>query len=101
MLVEATHILPKHLLRHRLRFTDTRIDEADRGLSLKSMPVSLVLPSHRGKSYLFNFIDTPGKTARAPRVHVWALGNRKHVTVLLVTVAFAAVLVAAYGDGAC
>ena len=43
-----------------VRFTDTRSDEQERGVSIKSTPVSLVLPDTRGKSYLINLIDTPG-----------------------------------------
>ncbi len=29
-------------------------------MSIKSMPVTLVLPDLRGKSFLFNIFDTPG-----------------------------------------
>ena len=29
-------------------------------MSIKSSPLTLVLPDSRGKSYLFNLIDTPG-----------------------------------------
>lgn len=43
-----------------MRYTDTRKDEQERALSIKSCPVSLVLESTRGKSYLCNLIDTPG-----------------------------------------
>ena len=32
-----------------------------RGLSIKSVPVSLVLPDTKGKSFLVNVFDTPGK----------------------------------------
>ena len=42
------------------RYTDTRLDERERGVSLKSMPVSYILPDSRGKSHLLNVIDTPG-----------------------------------------
>lgn len=42
------------------RFTDIRLDEQERGISVKANPVSLVLPSTRDKSYLINVIDTPG-----------------------------------------
>ena len=31
-----------------------------RGLSIKSVPVSLVLPDTKGKSFLVNVYDTPG-----------------------------------------
>jgi U5 small nuclear ribonucleoprotein component len=32
----------------------------ERGLSIKSTPMSLVLPNLLGKSYLVNLMDTPG-----------------------------------------
>lgn len=34
---------------------------AQRGVGIKSTPVTMVLPDSRGKSYLFNIMDTPGK----------------------------------------
>lgn len=43
-----------------VRYTDTRVDEQQRGLSVKSCPVSMVLESTSGKSYLLNLIDCPG-----------------------------------------
>eukprot|EP01132_Coremiostelium_polycephalum_P006280 gene6280-7825_t len=43
-----------------MRYTDTRKDEQERGLSIKSTPMSLVLQNSNGKSYLCNIIDTPG-----------------------------------------
>lgn len=45
-----------------VRYTDTRKDEQDRELSVKATPVSLVLQSTRGKSYLINLLDCPGHT---------------------------------------
>ena len=42
------------------RYTDSRVDEQKRGLSIKSAPVSLLLQSSTEKHYLFNLIDTPG-----------------------------------------
>jgi U5 small nuclear ribonucleoprotein component len=42
------------------RYTDTRLDERERGISTKSMALSYMLPDSRGKSYLINLIDTPG-----------------------------------------
>lgn len=42
------------------KYTDTRIDEQERQLSVKCQPMSLVLPALSGKSYLINFMDTPG-----------------------------------------
>lgn len=58
--VEQTHPhlrINPHLA---LRYTDTRFDEQKRQLSIKSCPVSLVLPSSTGKHFLLNLIDTPG-----------------------------------------
>ena len=42
------------------RYTDTRKDEQERGLSIKAVPMALVMPTIAGKSYLINAIDTPG-----------------------------------------
>jgi len=43
-----------------LRYTDTLFTEQERGVSIKSMPVTLVQQDIRGKSYLVNIFDTPG-----------------------------------------
>jgi 116 kDa U5 small nuclear ribonucleoprotein component len=43
-----------------VRYTDARKDEQQRGVSVKTTPVSLVLPSTEGKSYLLSVLDTPG-----------------------------------------
>jgi len=43
-----------------IRYTDSRVDEQARQLSVKSCPVSLVLPNTSGKHYLMNLIDCPG-----------------------------------------
>ncbi|OQR98149.1 U5 small nuclear ribonucleoprotein component [Achlya hypogyna] len=42
------------------RYTDTRMDEQARKVSIKSTPVSLVLPASNGKSFIMNIIDCPG-----------------------------------------
>ncbi|UOH80949.1 hypothetical protein LQV05_003610 [Cryptococcus neoformans] len=42
------------------RYTDTHILSRARGISVKSGPMSLVLPNSKGKSNLINIIDTPG-----------------------------------------
>ncbi|KAF3788960.1 U5 small nuclear ribonucleoprotein component [Nymphaea thermarum] len=62
MLVEQTHHIStfdpdseKHM-----RYTDTRIDEQERRISIKAVPMSLVLEDGNGKSYLCNIMDTPG-----------------------------------------
>ncbi|XP_020267278.1 110 kDa U5 small nuclear ribonucleoprotein component CLO [Asparagus officinalis] len=62
MLVEQTHKISTfdtERERH-VRFTDTRIDEQERRISIKSVPMSLVLEDSNGKSYLCNVMDTPG-----------------------------------------
>ncbi|CAI5476923.1 unnamed protein product [Closterium sp. Yama58-4] len=43
-----------------MRFTDTRVDEQQRMISIKAVPMSLVLEDSAGKSYLCNVVDTPG-----------------------------------------
>ena len=43
-----------------IKYLDNREDEQKRKISLKSSPISLVLQNSEGKSFLFNFIDTPG-----------------------------------------
>ncbi|KAL6331552.1 hypothetical protein AAG906_011492 [Vitis piasezkii] len=62
MLVEQTHHIStfdsnseKHM-----RYTDTRIDEQERRISIKAVPMSLVLEDSNSKSYLCNIMDTPG-----------------------------------------
>uniref|UniRef100_A0A383VQF5 SNU114 homolog n=1 Tax=Tetradesmus obliquus TaxID=3088 RepID=A0A383VQF5_TETOB len=64
MLVEQTHDVAALGIRNStgkpLRFTDTRVDEQARGISIKAMPMSLVLEGGSGKSYLVNLIDCPG-----------------------------------------
>ena len=42
------------------RFSDARVDEQARGVSVKATPLSLVLPDSRGKSMLINVVDAPG-----------------------------------------
>ena len=62
MLVEQTHEV-RHEWRNNerpMRFTDTRLDEQQRAVSLKMVPMSLLLESSTGKSLLMNLIDTPG-----------------------------------------
>jgi 116 kDa U5 small nuclear ribonucleoprotein component len=67
MLVMQTHDLQDRLDRkigrrrdEQLRYTDTHLLERERGLSIKSAPMSLVMQGTRGKSHLFNILDTPG-----------------------------------------
>lgn len=67
MLVLETHDITDRLEKkigkkrdEQLRYTDVQLLERERGLSVKSAPMSLVLQSTKGKSHLFNIIDTPG-----------------------------------------
>jgi 116 kDa U5 small nuclear ribonucleoprotein component len=43
-----------------IRYTDSRQDEQDRGITIKASSMSLVLQDSKDKSYLFNIMDTPG-----------------------------------------
>jgi len=49
-----------YLLHTDGRYCDTRIDEQERGLSIKCTPVAIPLQSSKGKTHLFNVVDTPG-----------------------------------------
>ena len=67
MLVLQTHDINDKLERktgrkrdEQLRYTDVHILERERGLSIKSSPMSLILQGTRGKSHLMNILDTPG-----------------------------------------
>ncbi|QDS68134.1 hypothetical protein FKW77_010274 [Venturia effusa] len=67
MLVLETHDIQDKLDKKRgkkreeqLRYTDTHFLERERGVSIKAAPMSLVLQSTKGKSHLFNIMDTPG-----------------------------------------
>lgn len=59
LLIQETHVQNWDLSKE-YRYTDCRVDEQERGISIKSNPMSLILQSSKDKSYLFNFIDTPG-----------------------------------------
>lgn len=67
MLVTQTHDLTERLDKRtgrrreeQLRYTDVHFLERERGVSIKSAPMSLLLQGTKGKSHLFNIIDTPG-----------------------------------------
>lgn len=67
MLVTQTHDINDRLEKRigrvreeQLRYTDVHQLERERGLSIKATPMSLLLQSTKGKSHLFNIIDTPG-----------------------------------------
>jgi U5 small nuclear ribonucleoprotein component len=59
MLVSETH--EKNLnIDIQERYTDTHLLERARGVSIKSMPMTLVMQDTKDISYLLNVIDTPG-----------------------------------------
>ena len=67
MLVLQTHDINERLEKRtgrnrdeQLRYTDVHILERARGLSIKCAPMTLILQGTRGKSHLFNILDTPG-----------------------------------------
>ena len=43
-----------------MNYTDTLFTERERGVGIKSTPVTFNLPDSKGKSYLMNVLDTPG-----------------------------------------
>ncbi|TPX45586.1 hypothetical protein SeMB42_g03945 [Synchytrium endobioticum] len=59
MLVAQTHDMSWEVESGE-RYTDIHELERDRGVSMKSMPMSFVLQDLKGKSHLLNVIDTPG-----------------------------------------
>ncbi|KAI9288868.1 P-loop containing nucleoside triphosphate hydrolase protein [Umbelopsis sp. AD052] len=59
MLIAETHDIPVNPEKPE-RYTDTHTLERERGISIKSMPMSLVMQNVKGKSYLLNVLDTPG-----------------------------------------
>ncbi|CAO3634329.1 unnamed protein product [Mucor fragilis] len=61
MLISETHDIPINVDQPE-RYTDTHILERERGVSIKSMPVTLVMQDIKEKSYLLNILDTPGHT---------------------------------------
>lgn len=74
-LVMETHDIQNRLERRtgkaedeQLRYTDVHFLERERGLSIKTGPMSLVLQGARGKSHLFNILDTPGHVNFADEV---------------------------------
>ncbi|KAK6784394.1 hypothetical protein RDI58_017849 [Solanum bulbocastanum] len=42
-----------------MRYIDTRINEQERRISIKSVPMSLVLEDSNSKSFLCNIMDAP------------------------------------------
>ena len=74
-LVRQTHDVSKFMdgktgkaIDEQMRYTDTHLLERERGLSIKTSPMTLVLPGTTGKSQLFNIVDTPGHVNFADEV---------------------------------
>jgi|JI61114C2RNA_FD_contig_41_1380384_length_2906_multi_4_in_0_out_0_5 U5 small nuclear ribonucleoprotein component len=59
MLVQQTHVKNWNLERN-YRWLDTRVDEQERLISVKDSSISMLMPDSKGKSYILNFVDTPG-----------------------------------------
>ncbi|XP_039187381.1 116 kDa U5 small nuclear ribonucleoprotein component [Crotalus tigris] len=59
-LVEQTHPEIRKRYDQDLCYTDILFTEQERGVGIKSTPVTIVLPDTKGKSFLFNIMDTPG-----------------------------------------
>uniref|UniRef100_A0A5S6QJ46 Tr-type G domain-containing protein n=1 Tax=Trichuris muris TaxID=70415 RepID=A0A5S6QJ46_TRIMR len=59
-LIEQTHPAFTRRDDRDTRYTDTLNTEYERGVSIKSMPVTLVMQDTRHKSFLMNIFDTPG-----------------------------------------
>ncbi|THX29290.1 U5 small nuclear ribonucleo protein component [Aureobasidium pullulans] len=75
MLVMQTHNIQEKLDKRKgrdrdeqLRYTDAHLLERERGVSIKTGPMSLVLPATKGKSHLINMLDTPGHVNFADEV---------------------------------
>lgn len=67
MLVSHTHDMHWQV-DEKYRYTDVHTLERERGLSIKAMPMTLVLQNMKHKSHLLNFLDTPGHVNFADEV---------------------------------
>ncbi|CAF4414494.1 unnamed protein product [Rotaria sp. Silwood2] len=59
-LIEQTHPYLASTENKELRYTDTLFTEQERGVSIKSIPFTILLPDLKDKNFLFNILDTPG-----------------------------------------
>ena len=69
MIVQQTHEAPSSggknsqkgwNLNKEYKWTDNRRDEISRQISLKCSPLTVLMQDSREKSYMFNYMDTPG-----------------------------------------
>ena len=62
MLIQSTYLDPPKISNtyQDPKYTDSRFDEMERGISVKASAFQLLLQDSREKSYGFNFVDTPG-----------------------------------------
>lgn len=60
MFVSQTHSSIKWNPEKQQRYTDVHILEQQRGLTIQSQPISLLVENSKRKSLLVNFLDTPG-----------------------------------------
>ena len=60
-LIRQTHLTYQDpMMEKALLYTNTLFTEQERGVSIKTMPITLVLQNIKEKSYLLNVLDTPG-----------------------------------------
>lgn len=59
MFVRQTHSTYQNMATN-YRYTDARLDEQERLISIKSSPMTFILPNMKDKSFVFNVFDTPG-----------------------------------------
>lgn len=59
-LIKQTHPSLSEDNSKNLRYTDTLFTEQERGCSIKTTPVTLLLADVKNKSFLINIFDTPG-----------------------------------------
>ncbi|XP_053210387.1 116 kDa U5 small nuclear ribonucleoprotein component-like [Panonychus citri] len=59
-LVEQSHVDLGQKDGKSYRYTDTLYTEQERGVSIKSSPITIVMQNLKEKSYLVNLFDTPG-----------------------------------------
>lgn len=59
MIINHTHQMDWDIEKS-IRYTDVHFLERERGISIKAMPISVLMESLKTKNYFMNFMDTPG-----------------------------------------